>query len=71
MQRFVIRGRRRDFGLGSAALVSLAEAREQALANRKLARAGGDPLAERRPRRAFWSRSRPVGGARSTGGAGY
>ena len=29
-------------------LVSLAEAREQALANRKLARAGGDPLADRR-----------------------
>ena len=48
VQRLVIRGRRRDFGLGSAALVSLAEAREQALANRKLARAGGDPLAERR-----------------------
>ncbi|WP_420637393.1 phage integrase central domain-containing protein [Candidatus Palauibacter sp.] len=29
-------------------MVSLAEAREQALANRKLARAGGDPLAEKR-----------------------
>ncbi len=35
-------------GLGSVALVSLAEAREQALANRKLARSGGDPLAEKR-----------------------
>ena len=35
---------------GSAALrlVSLAEAREKALANRKLAREGGDPLAEKR-----------------------
>ena len=44
----VIRGRRRDFGLGSVALVSLAEAREKARANRKLAREGGDPLAERR-----------------------
>ena len=31
-----------------AALVSLAEAREQALANRKLARSGGDPLSEKR-----------------------
>ena len=48
VQRLVIRGRRRDFGLGSAALVSLAEAREKARANRKLAREGGDPLAERR-----------------------
>ena len=33
--------------LGSVHLVSLAEAREQALANRKLA-CSGDPLAERR-----------------------
>ena len=33
-----------------AALVSLAEARQEALANRKLARAGGDPLADRRRR---------------------
>ena len=48
VQRLVIRGRRRDFGLGSAQLVSLAEAREKARANRKLAREGGDPLAERR-----------------------
>jgi len=48
IQRLVIRGRKREIGLGSAALVSLAEAREQALANRKLARSGGDPLAEKR-----------------------
>ena len=48
VQRLVIRGRRRDFGLGGVALVSLAEAREKARANRKLAREGGDPLAERR-----------------------
>ena len=48
IQRLVIRGRKRELGLGSVALVSLAEAREQALANRKLARAGGDPLAEKR-----------------------
>ena len=48
IQRLAIRGRRRELGLGSAALVSLAEAREQALANRKLARAGGDPLAAKR-----------------------
>ena len=48
IQRLVIRGRKRELGLGSVALVSLAEAREQALANRKLARTGGDPLAEKR-----------------------
>ena len=48
IQRLVIRGRKRELGLGNVALVSLAEAREQALANRKLARAGGDPLAEKR-----------------------
>ena len=48
VQRLVIRGRRRDFGLGSVALVTLAEAREKARANRKLAREGGDPLAEKR-----------------------
>ena len=48
VQRLVIRGRRRDFGLGSVELVSLAEAREKARANRKLAREGGDPLAQKR-----------------------
>ena len=48
IQRIAIRRRRRDIGLGSVRLVSLAEAREKALANRKLARDGGDPLADRR-----------------------
>lgn len=48
MQRIVIRGKRCELGLGSPALVSLAEAREKALANRKLAREGGDPLTARR-----------------------
>ena len=48
IQRLVVRGRRRELGLGSVALVPLAEAREKALANRKLAREGGDPLAEKR-----------------------
>ena len=48
IQRLVIRGRKRELGLGSVSLVSLAEVREQALANRKLARMGGDPLAEKR-----------------------
>jgi integrase len=44
VQRLLIKGRRRDIGLGSASLVTLAEAREAALVNRKLARSGGDPL---------------------------
>ena len=48
VQRLVIRGRRRELGLGAAALVPLAKAREQALANRKLARSGGDHLSEKR-----------------------
>ncbi|MCY4505841.1 MAG: integrase arm-type DNA-binding domain-containing protein, partial [Acidobacteria bacterium] len=48
VQRIVIRGRRRDIGLGGWPLVTLAEAREQAFDNRKLARAGGDPLALRK-----------------------
>lgn len=46
--RTVVHGRRRDIGLGSLRLVSLAEAREQALAYRKIARSGGDPIAVRR-----------------------
>jgi integrase len=46
--RTVVNGLRRDIGLGGLSLVSLAEAREQALQLRKLARSGGDPLAERR-----------------------
>ena len=49
--RTVVRGKRRDIGLGGLRVVSLAEAREQALAYRKLARNGGDPLAERRKER--------------------
>ena len=48
MTRLLVRGRRRELGLGSVALVSLAEAREQARTNRRLARAGGDPLADKR-----------------------
>ena len=48
VQRLVIRGRRRELGLGAATLVPLAKARELALANRMLARSGGDPLSEKR-----------------------
>jgi hypothetical protein len=46
--RTVVYGKRRDLGLGSASLVSLAEAREAARSLRKIARAGGDPDTVRR-----------------------
>ncbi len=46
--RLIVQGKRRDIGLGGLSLVSLAEAREKALIYRKIARDGGDPLAERR-----------------------
>jgi hypothetical protein len=49
--RVVVRGKRRDIGLGGLKLVSLAEARETALEYRKIARSGGDPIAERRKER--------------------
>lgn len=48
MLRTIVQGHRRDIGLGGFSLVPLIEAREKALAFRKLAREGGDPLAERR-----------------------
>ena len=48
VQRIVVRGKRCELGLGNPSLVSLAEARDTALENRKLARAGGDPLRAKR-----------------------
>ncbi len=45
--RTMVHGRRRDIGLGSTSLVSLSEAREEARRLRKVARDGGDPIAER------------------------
>jgi integrase len=51
MLRTVIRGKRCDVGLGGLSLVSLAEGREEAVRLRKIARKGGDPLAERRRER--------------------
>ncbi len=41
-------GKRRDFGLGSAADIGLADAREAAGNLRKVVKAGGDPVAEKR-----------------------
>ena len=46
-QRLRIQGRNRTLGLGGYQLVSLAEAREKAFMNRKIARSGGDPRTER------------------------
>lgn len=46
--RTVVHGRRRDIGLGGLRLVPLSEAREKALAYRKLARDGENPLEIRR-----------------------
>ncbi|MET4636556.1 tyrosine-type recombinase/integrase [Kaistia defluvii] len=48
VQRITIRGKRCELGLGPPSLVPLAEARAAALANRKLAREGGDPLQAKR-----------------------
>lgn len=53
--RFTVGGQRRSMGLGPWPEVSLDEARNKALANRKLLREGIDPLADKRayrPRRA-------------------
>ncbi len=49
--RTVVKGKRRDIGLGSVALVGLAEARDEAARLRRIARAGGDPVVDRQRRR--------------------
>jgi Arm DNA-binding domain len=75
--RTVIHNRRTDIGLGGLSLVSLAEAREEATRLRKIARDGGDPIAERRkarssaptcqrPLRAFTRPTRRTGRTRYT-----
>ena len=51
--RCVVAGRRRDMGLGGLKTVSLAEARQLAQSYRTIARSGGDPLANRRQKRAI------------------
>lgn len=48
VQRIVIRGKRSEIGLGNPNLTPLATARQRALDNRALARAGGDPLQAKR-----------------------
>lgn len=48
VQRITVNGRRREIGLGSPPLVTLATARRKATANKQTAIEGGDPLAEKR-----------------------
>ena len=48
MLRFMLRGRARSMGLGSASLFSLAEARERALTYRRMLADGRDPIETRR-----------------------
>jgi integrase len=48
IQRLTIGDKRRDIGMGPIATVSLADARDAALENRKLVRAGKDPIEERK-----------------------
>ena len=46
VQRLQIQGKRREMGLGGFPLVTLESARETALANRRIARSGGDPRSQ-------------------------
>jgi len=55
IQRITIRGKRRELGLGSPPVITLAMAREQALDNKRLIRSGGDPLTEKRQTQATLS----------------
>lgn len=51
VQRLLVKGKVRDFGLGGYPLTSLAEARAEAQENRRIARKGGDPREEQRKAR--------------------
>lgn len=56
-QRLTIYGRRRELGLGSPPVVSLAAARELALENKRMVRDGKDPTLERRKAEVLSNRS--------------
>ncbi len=47
VQRLTVNGKRCDIGLGPWPVVTLTEARDAALDNRRLVRSGGDPLADK------------------------
>lgn len=70
VQRLTIGGTRRDLGLGGFPLVTLAEAREQAFDNRRQARRGRDPRADRRRAQAPTFEQAAGGRSRRTGRAG-
>ena len=53
VQRITVRGKRTELGLGSPPIVPLAEAREAATENKRLSRAGGDPLRAKREAQAI------------------
>ena len=55
IQRVTILGKRRELGLGSFPLVTLAEARDKAFENKRLIRNGGDPLADKQVKRSSLS----------------
>ena len=63
VQRLVIDGLRHDIGLGDCGWVTLAEAKQAAWENRRLARNGGDPRAAKRPNGVPRSRLAHVRGA--------
>lgn len=51
VQRISVGGKRREIGLGSPPVVTLAQARQKAVEHKRLALSGGDPLAEKRKSR--------------------
>lgn len=55
VQRITVRGKRRELGLGSPPIVTLAHARTAAIENHRLARDGRDPVAEKRRSKAILS----------------
>ena len=70
IQRLTVNGKGRDLGLGGWPLVTLAEAREQAFENRRLARRGGDPVADKPQAKAPTSARPPSARSRRTARGG-
>ena len=52
VQRIMVNGKRRELGLGSPPVTTLANVREAALENKRMVRAGTDPLKAKREARA-------------------
>ena len=53
VQRIVVNGKRREFGLGSPKLISLQEVRSIAFDNRKLAHQGIDPIEHKHQKKVY------------------